>query len=368
MMPGIHDLTVADIRKVLTRFRTIGRKRFLAEYKEARADGASSHFVLWSGRLYDLKAVVYAAYFERFNTPLRESPHSRVMQDALLSLADGSVQTYYVPHLKTVQIPEGDNGFRTVLPNELVNKEHFHRVRDFGHGTAETDDQNVFLERLDEIVVATGNPRVPWIFREASGGIRKIDKGRARFTLNGWRAWTPLELEADDYLTSIVVGEAEGSALETGDAAADGLGTVERQKATGLRRPEQERFRNMMLTHYRNRCAVTGAATRSALDAAHIRSLEGQDDNGSDNGILLRTDVHRLFDQHMITLSVDGLWIEVSPSLIDPHYAFLSGASVSRPFIGAPPSREKIAERRRQFHKAERKRKTSAAKLLHSPK
>ncbi|PGH59230.1 hypothetical protein CRT60_00935 [Azospirillum palustre] len=362
-MPDIHDLTVANVEWVLNWFRKVGREQFLAEYRAAGADRASSHFVLWEGRLYDLKAVVYAAYFRRFKTPLRGSPHSTVMRDALSSLADGSIRTYHVPQLSRVTIPEADNGFRTVHPEEVVNRDHFHVVKDFGDGTADSDDQDTFLQRLDDIVADLGRPNVPWIFRDANGGIRKIDKGRARFALNGSRVWIPVDLQAADYLTGIEVGDADGEkTVEPREVSADALGTSERVKATGTRRPAQERFRNTMLNHYQHTCAVTGAMTRATLEAAHIQVLDGHDDNAPDNGVLLRSDVHRLLDRHLITLSSDGQTIEVSPFLTDPHYAFLAGAPVSRPFIGRPPSLEKIAERRREYRAAETERRIAAMK------
>lgn len=219
-MPEIRDLTAADFERVLKPFQQIGRKRFLAEYPDAGADRTPGYFILWEGRLHDLKAVVHAAYDWRFGTPLLVSPYPQEMREAVASLADRSIRAYQVPRLARVTIPDGDNGFRTVCSKDLVNRKHFHIVRDFGDGTVDTDGQDRFLQRLDDIVADLGGPEVPWIFREANGGIRKIDKGRARFALNGWRARFPSYLEADDYLTGIVVGDAaEEVAVEAVTAA-----------------------------------------------------------------------------------------------------------------------------------------------------
>lgn len=52
-------------------------------------------------------------------------------------------------------------------------------------------------------------------------------------------------------------------------------------------------------------CAITGAKIRPVLEAAHVRpvsSLHGGE-NRLDNGLLLRSDVHRMFD--LGYLSVD---------------------------------------------------------------
>ncbi len=54
------------------------------------------------------------------------------------------------------------------------------------------------------------------------------------------------------------------------------------------------------------RCAVTGEHSLPALDAAHITPF-GADDAGHtlENGLLLRADVHRLFDRGYVTVTPD---------------------------------------------------------------
>ncbi len=58
----------------------------------------------------------------------------------------------------------------------------------------------------------------------------------------------------------------------------------------------QQAFKGLVLTSYDRRCAITGNHIGPTLEAAHIRpvALEGQ--NRVDNGLLLRSDVHTLFD------------------------------------------------------------------------
>lgn len=118
-----------------------------------------------------------------------------------------------------------------------------------------------------------------------------------------------------------------------------------------LIRPDQARFSEKVRKIYRNRCAVTGCVTQSALEAAHIKTQKGRDGNSSSNGILLRSDIHRLFDRFLITLSEDGTKIETSPELTDPGYAALKTVTVTQPVGGPPPSAENIREHRKQFYK-----------------
>lgn len=72
-----------------------------------------------------------------------------------------------------------------------------------------------------------------------------------------------------------------------------------------LARPGQARFRNELLIASGFKCIITGCADVIALDAAHIKPVSdfGRDTVG--NGLILRADLHRLFDAGLLTLSAD---------------------------------------------------------------
>jgi len=114
-------------------------------------------------------------------------------------------------------------------------------------------------------------------------------------------------------------------------------------------RPDQRRFSEKVRKIYRNGCAVTGCVTPAALEAAHIKTQKGRDGNSPSNGILLRSDIHCLFDRFLITLSEDGTKIETSPELTDPGYVALKTVTVARPVGGPPPSPKNIREHRKRF-------------------
>jgi hypothetical protein len=126
---------------------------------------------------------------------------------------------------------------------------------------------------------------------------------------------------------------------------------VARLKMLGTiaRRPEQTIFSAKLREAYLGKCAVTGCATAQALQAAHIQVRKGVDNNDLKNGILLRADIHALFDVGLITLTEDGSQVEVNrKDLTDPSYQFLIGKAVYRPGYGGP-SRENILHHRRRF-------------------
>jgi hypothetical protein len=118
-------------------------------------------------------------------------------------------------------------------------------------------------------------------------------------------------------------------------------------------RPGQREFSERIRSHYRNRCAVTGCVTGSALQAAHIRVQNGVDDNSTSNGILLRADIHLLFDAKLVTLSEDGSRLELSRRLNDPAYEFLREVVVCVPDAASRPSRANILHHRDRFRRAE---------------
>jgi putative restriction endonuclease len=58
----------------------------------------------------------------------------------------------------------------------------------------------------------------------------------------------------------------------------------------------QQSFQAVVLDAYHRRCAITGDKIRPVLQAAHIRPLPAGGEHRLDNGLLLRSDVHTLFD------------------------------------------------------------------------
>ena len=109
----------------------------------------------------------------------------------------------------------------------------------------------------------------------------------------------------------------------------------------------QGAFRLTITDSYERRCAVSGEKTLPILDAAHIHAFEAGGEHTPSNGLLLRTDIHRLFDLGYVTVSPDGRF-EVSSRLKADfdngrHYYDLQGTSVRPPrYKDAMPSPEAL--------------------------
>jgi putative restriction endonuclease len=65
----------------------------------------------------------------------------------------------------------------------------------------------------------------------------------------------------------------------------------------------QGAFRLMVTNAYDRRCAVTGEGLVTVLDAAHIQDFSQQGPNLESNGLLLRKDIHKLFDEGIMTIT-----------------------------------------------------------------
>jgi putative restriction endonuclease len=71
------------------------------------------------------------------------------------------------------------------------------------------------------------------------------------------------------------------------------------------RRLGQGGFRVLVTEAYQRRCAVTGERALPVLQASHIRPVTEGGGHRVDNGVLLRSDVHTLFDRGYVTITPD---------------------------------------------------------------
>jgi putative restriction endonuclease len=71
------------------------------------------------------------------------------------------------------------------------------------------------------------------------------------------------------------------------------------------RRLGQGSFRVLVTDTYERRCAVTQERVLPVLEAAHIKPVAAGGTHRIDNGLLLRSDLHKLFDRGYVTVTPD---------------------------------------------------------------
>lgn len=107
------------------------------------------------------------------------------------------------------------------------------------------------------------------------------------------------------------------------------------------KRLRQSQFRKDLLTAYDNTCAISRSKVLPLLEAAHIQPYNGVHTSIVTNGILLRSDIHDLFDMYvegkrLINISTDYK-IEVHSSLKDSEYWQYNGEYIKLPKEGNYP-------------------------------
>jgi hypothetical protein len=101
--------------------------------------------------------------------------------------------------------------------------------------------------------------------------------------------------------------------------------------ANVVQRQGQSTFRDSLLKAYSGKCTVTGYGVVDVLQAANIKPYTGEKSNHVTNGLLLRADIHNLFDLHLLSIDPKTNKIEVSPSLMGSEYAKFHGLRICIP-------------------------------------
>jgi len=97
-------------------------------------------------------------------------------------------------------------------------------------------------------------------------------------------------------------------------------GAWERINTSILQRRGQSRFRKRLLEAYGGKCAITACAVQDVLEAAHIHPYADKGTNCESNGLLLRADIHTLFDCGLITIHPDSFKVVVKKELRGSSY------------------------------------------------
>lgn len=102
-----------------------------------------------------------------------------------------------------------------------------------------------------------------------------------------------------------------------------------RKKSTSKSRAGQSKFREALIARYDGKCALSGCDVEPTLHAAHVLPHTGDTKwDCVDNGLLLRMDLHSLFDEMLWSIDPESNTIVISASLAGTHYDSLEGQTV----------------------------------------
>jgi len=114
-------------------------------------------------------------------------------------------------------------------------------------------------------------------------------------------------------------------------------------------RQGQKEFRDTLLDAYGRKCAVSNYDVVQALEAAHIVPYRGTHTNAPSNGILLRSDLHTLFDYGLIAVDSSNMKLIINDKLGDTSYSSLAGSQLHVPDNSDLRPAEKLLNMHREW-------------------
>ncbi|MES2479905.1 MAG: HNH endonuclease [Bacteroidota bacterium] len=111
------------------------------------------------------------------------------------------------------------------------------------------------------------------------------------------------------------------------------------------KRKAQDRFKANLMKVYGGQCCVSRVNVESTLSGAHIEPHHINGNNSSCNGLLLRADIHKLFDDDLIAINPQTLEVIVHQCLRDTIYDEFNGQILLERLDGKRPSEEILAKK-----------------------
>lgn len=374
---GLSDIT--DRRAVLSaiaEFDELGRDRFLAKYGFGRSRG---YWLVHDGKRYDSKAIVGAAhgYMQGTTGPLSATKFTggEASVKRRLESLDFFVETSPAETSRA-----GEDGRPAFLltwketgwpySNIVRMLETFERQgyvdepwRIFAHRLAQPGDRVYVLKQgsgergifgVGEILgrpslgnAGNGKQQMMAVIRFSSFAdpnqeplIHEVDvrsvlkDSQIRAQASGY----PLLEGQHEALEAILGGIAQASPAITAASAdedpfdpANIADARERIRRSITQRRGQRAFRNALIGAYRGKCAISGCDTLDVLEAAHIYPYRGPETNKVVNGLLLRSDLHTLFDCGLIAVDPETMRVVVAAILRAGEYGIFAGRCLRPP-------------------------------------
>jgi len=133
-------------------------------------------------------------------------------------------------------------------------------------------------------------------------------------------------------LIDAMIRDAQVEKTASGDFDPTGLADGRKRIiASVVQRQGQPAFRRALIKAYGGRCAVTDCDIEEALEAAHIVPYQGSETNHVKNGLLLRSDVHTLFDLGLISIDSGSMTLVIGSGLLESSYKKLAGRRIRLP-------------------------------------
>ncbi len=235
------------------------------------------------------------------------------------------------PQLLSPALPTGEILEEAVVENDLAS-DSFNVVKSWPQGAQKIDAQidaqidadlpvtlaessgepEPISEKVDLQSPKTKSPDLPLEFGARDRGQQDPNRPNHyqtnHYQTNHYR--TKTNAEPEDFLE--LIQQRMG---ENGHFASVSLAIAKRRGPSKLRQ--------RLLEAYQGRCSMTGCEVEPILEVAFLQPNQPTQDSDPSNGLLLRADVHTLFDLHLIAIDPETLHIIVAPTLRNTTYGSL---------------------------------------------
>ena len=155
----------------------------------------------------------------------------------------------------------------------------------------------------------------------------RLQKEDSRITYDQFKQWVPGAIRKANPNTTKLFNKWIGKKPTSHKQNDDEVFLIRREI---LQRTGQGKFREIIRSAYNDVCSISRTTEPTALVAAHIRPVKSKGRHSVNNGMLLRADIHNMFDSGLI--SVDGNHrIHVSSLVSDQRYVKLKGKRLYLP-------------------------------------
>lgn len=92
----------------------------------------------------------------------------------------------------------------------------------------------------------------------------------------------------------------------------------------------QKAFRDSLLAAYGEKCCISGHGPKEVLEAVHIVDHAKSGINELDNGLLMRADLHTLFDDGLLKINPDSMIVEIDQKIKNTPYGKFNGKMLEK--------------------------------------
>ncbi len=243
-----------------------------------------------------------------------------------------SNEAYVVPG--TIELKNLDNEQSLPAGQRLV------ALRRIWASSAQLPDSLRTLVRQHEGLVSAGRP----IGRSCERVVAAIQREANRLLPGRASGSDPLPILEELLNLDTLEVDSAVEEVQTGELDLGAIAVVpQRIKRDIINRRGQWSFRQGLLAAYGSQCQVTLYTGEPALEAAHIYPYSEGGDYTNDlrNGLLLRADIHTLFDLGLLRVVPESLAVRIMGPLTNTSYATLEGRTLQASTT-LRPSREAL--------------------------